>query len=175
MLFFSHSNSAILESVRLEQLIDQALELVACDYDLKKRCDFGANQVLREYDRELPAVVMNRSEMEHALINLIKNAVHALPPDSPEREARITVRTARKGECATIQIEDNGCGMSPEVSRRMFEPFFTTKELGVGTGLGLAVTYAVVVKNHHGSIEVDSTPGQGSKITVTLPILAGLA
>ena len=172
MMFFSHKNSAILEPVHLEQLIDEALDLVACDYDLKKRCEFRSDQIVREYDRQLPVLVLNRAEMEQALINLIKNAIHALAGCRPGETPRITIRTRRNGAWASTQIEDNGCGMTPEVKRRMFEPFYTTKDVGVGTGLGMAVTYAVVVKNHHGSIEVDSAPGRGSKVTVNLPLAA---
>jgi PAS domain S-box-containing protein len=173
MMVFSLQPCAMLEPVRLEELIDQALDLASCDYDLKKRCDFGNCQVLRDYDAELPEVVVNRAELEQALINLIKNAVHATFPCREGQTPLITVRTLQSGGYAGIQVQDNGCGMSPEVSRRMFEPFFTTKEVGVGTGLGLAVTYAVVVKNHHGSIEVDSSPGAGTTITLKLPMVPG--
>ncbi len=170
MMFFSHSDSALLEPARLDQLLDQAVDLVACDYDLKKRCEFRTSQIVRDYDPTLPALMVNRAELEQALINLIKNAVHALTPTPEGRTPRITISTRQNGSYAAIQIEDNGCGMTPEVRRRIFEPFFTTKDVCIGTGLGLAVTYAVVVKNHRGSIEVDSTPGVGSKVTVNLPI-----
>lgn len=173
MMFFSHRESALLEAVRLDELLDQAVDLVGCDYDLKKRCDFRGEQIVREYDPAVPAVVMNRNEMEQAMINLLRNAVDALVPSREGETPRITIRTVLDGSWACVEIEDNGCGMTPEVRRRLFEPFYTTKKVGVGTGLGMAVAYAVVVKKHHGGIKVDSTPGRGSKISVRLPVMEG--
>ena len=110
------------------------------------------------------------AEIEQAMINLVKNAIQSLYPAREGYEPRVTVSTRKKGGFAVFEVDDNGCGMSPEVSRRIFEPFFTTKEVGAGTGLGLAVVYAMVVKNHHGSVEVESVPGKGSKFTVNLPL-----
>jgi len=171
MLVFSHRNAPLSEGVRLDELLDQAVELVLCDYDLKKRCELKSEQIVREYDPRIPAVVMNRSEMEQAMINLIKNAVHALFPPRPGVIPRVVIRARQNGAWASVQIEDNGCGMPAEVKRRLFEPFFTTKEVGVGTGLGMSVTYAVVVKNHRGRIQVESAEGEGTKMTVHLPLL----
>jgi signal transduction histidine kinase len=171
MLVFGHKNAPLSEAVRLDELLDQAVELVLCDYDLKKRCELKSEQIVREYDPRLPAVVINRSEMEQALINLIKNAVHALFPPREGVTPQVVVRARQNGAWASVQIEDNGCGMPPEVQRRLFEPFFTTKEVGVGTGLGMSVAYAVVVKNHRGRIQVESAEGKGTKMTVHLPLL----
>jgi signal transduction histidine kinase len=71
---------------------------------------------------------------------------------------------------AVLEIEDNGPGMDEATRMRIFEPFFTTKEVGVGTGLGLSVAYAIVTKGHHGTIEVRSQPGEGSRFVVSLPV-----
>jgi signal transduction histidine kinase len=69
-----------------------------------------------------------------------------------------------------IKIADNGSGIPPAIKGRIFDPFFTTKEPGKGTGLGLAISYQIIIQ-HHGKIEVNSTPGQGTEFTITLPIL----
>jgi signal transduction histidine kinase len=71
---------------------------------------------------------------------------------------------------ALMEVEDNGHGMTEEVRRRVFDPFFTTKEPGVGTGLGLSVSYMIVTRNHKGLMEVASTPGNGARFTVKLPL-----
>jgi signal transduction histidine kinase len=68
-----------------------------------------------------------------------------------------------------IKITDNGSGIPPAIKGRIFDPFFTTKEPGKGTGLGLAISYQIIIQ-HHGKIEVNSTPGQGTEFTITLPI-----
>ena len=70
-----------------------------------------------------------------------------------------------------VEIEDNGSGMTGAVRKRVFEPFFTTKDVGVGTGLGLSVSYFIVVENHGGRMAVESSPGVGAKFTVMLPLV----
>ena len=69
-----------------------------------------------------------------------------------------------------IEVEDNGPGMPPEVQRRVFEPFFTTKPPGVGTGLGLSVSYFIVTRSHKGRMRVESAPGEGTRFIVELPV-----
>ena len=69
-----------------------------------------------------------------------------------------------------VEIEDNGPGMEAAVRKRIFEPFFTTKTVGVGTGLGLSVSYFIVTENHGGTLTVSSTPGAGSRFTILLPV-----
>jgi signal transduction histidine kinase len=69
-----------------------------------------------------------------------------------------------------LKVADNGPGMTEDTLRRIFEPFFTTKEVGVGTGLGLAVSYTIITRNHGGSIDVESSPGNGACFTILLPI-----
>ena len=76
----------------------------------------------------------------------------------------------REERYALIEVEDDGHGMKGEVRRRVFEPFFTTKEPGVGTGLGLSVSYMIVTQNHKGLMEVESKPGKGARFSVRLPL-----
>jgi signal transduction histidine kinase len=80
------------------------------------------------------------------------------------------VRTRCSGAQAIIEIADNGPGMEENIRHRIFEPFFTTRDIGVGTGLGLSVSYAIITNNHQGSIEAWSQPGEGARFTIRLPI-----
>ena len=82
---------------------------------------------------------------------------------------RAALRLRRDREFIRLDVEDNGPGMDEETRKRVFEPFFTTKDVGVGTGLGLSVSYFIVTSHHGGTMTVDSTPGQGTRFTLRLP------
>ncbi len=84
--------------------------------------------------------------------------------------AQFILRTFSRGSLVRIEIEDNGPGMDEAVRRRAFEPFFSTKEPGMGTGLGLSVSYFIITDNHHGAMSVESTAGRGSTFISTLPV-----
>ena len=84
-------------------------------------------------------------------------------------EPTITAATKNLGDRVEIRIRDNGTGIPPEVKEKMFNPFFTTKPAGEGTGLGLSISYDIVVKQHSGSIEVDTEPGEFTEFTIVLP------
>jgi two-component system, NtrC family, sensor kinase len=97
-------------------------------------------------------------------MNLLVNAAQAIID-----RGTITIACGTREDEVWIEIEDTGCGMAPDVARRIFDPFFTTKPVGQGTGLGLSVSYSIV-KRHGGRIEVDSTPGRGTRFRVWMPI-----
>jgi signal transduction histidine kinase len=80
----------------------------------------------------------------------------------------MTVRET--GKNVSISVKDNGCGIPAEIRDRIFDPFFTTKPVGTGTGLGLSITYKIIHDLHRGSVEVDSEPGQGTNIILTIPV-----
>ena len=103
--------------------------------------------------------------LEQVLVNLMSNAIHAIPPERTDGEVR--VEAVREGDTVRLRVSDNGVGMSREGQQRLFEPFFTTKEQGVGTGLGLSVSLGLL-RTIDGTIHVESTPGQGSTFTVEL-------
>jgi two-component system NtrC family sensor kinase len=99
------------------------------------------------------------------------NSAHALADAGRDTETgRITIKTAEVDGCAEFTFEDNGCGIPQEILDKIYDPFFTTKEVGRGTGQGLAIARAIVVDKHSGSIEVRSTPGEGTCFTLRLPI-----
>jgi len=122
------------------------------------------------FEPDLPLVPMVPSEIEHVIYNLVKNAVQALAANPPERPRRLTITVRRDPNQLVLELQDNGPGMGEAVCRRIFEPFFTTRPPGSGSGLGLSVAYMIVVKNHKGSLTVDTAPGKGACFTVTLPL-----
>ena len=135
-------------------------------HDLKN----GIN-VRREYDKSLPKIYAQGSELNQVWTNLIDNAIDALAEKAGAGKGEITVRTARDGSFALIDIIDNGPGIPPEVKGRIFDPFFTTKPVGEGTGIGLDTVYRIV-RQHHGDVRVDSHPGE-THFQVRLPISHG--
>ncbi|PBJ81903.1 sensor histidine kinase [Lysobacteraceae bacterium NML93-0399] len=112
----------------------------------------------------LPMIECLQSELNQVFMNLLLNAGQALG-----EQGTITVRTCHEPGQVWVEIEDTGTGIAPDVMQRIFDPFFTTKSVGKGTGLGLSISYGIVAK-HHGRIEVDSTPGAGSRFRVILPV-----
>ena len=84
----------------------------------------------------------------------------------------IKITTLQADKYVKVSIADNGKGISEAVKQNIFEHLFTTKKVGKGTGLGLAIAKSIVVEKHHGSLDVNSTPGQGTEFVITLPILA---
>jgi len=170
MLHFSRRGDARLETVDLATMLDRTLELAASDYDMKKTYDFRNVELVREYAAEIPPLTMKRLDMEQVILNILKNAAQAMSPVVTGRPPRIHLRTHREGDRAVIEIEDNGTGMDEATRLRVFEPFFSTKEVGVGTGLGLSVAYAIITNGHRGTIDVLTQPGQGCCFIIKLPL-----
>jgi PAS domain S-box-containing protein len=169
MLTFARYSETHRAPTDLREVLDTAVRLAASDYDLKKRYDFKHFQVDREYDDHLPPVPCDRSAIEQVLLNLLKNAAQAIT-ETGRAPHRIWLRTRREGTCARIEVEDNGPGMDEATRRRVFEPFFTTKPVGLGTGLGLSVSYFIVTEQHHGSMSVESSAGHGARFVIRLPL-----
>ena len=111
--------------------------------------------VVKEYDRSLPKVPAYAGELNQVWTNLIVNALDAMAG-----QGTLTLRTGTDGECAVVEVADTGPGIPDELRSRVFEPFFTTKPVGQGTGLGLDVSYRIVVKRHGGDLRVTSEPGR---------------
>jgi signal transduction histidine kinase len=154
---YSHLDRAPVEDVDVHDGLESTL--VMFSHKLKK----GLNLV-RDYDRTLPKVCAHSSELKQVWTNIIHNAVDAM-----EGKGTLTIRTARDGSCVLVEIGDTGPGIPKELQRRIFEPFFTTKDVGQGTGLGLDISYRIVVRRHKGDIKVESEPGD-TRFQVRLPI-----
>lgn len=126
-------------------------------------------RVVKDYDRSLPDVPAYPAELNQVWTNLIDNAVAAM--GSTEGEGTLTVRTAREGDRLLVEFRDTGPGVPEDIRGRIFDPFFTTKPVGEGTGLGLDISWRIVVHKHHGSLEVESVPGD-TRFRVLLPLTA---
>ena len=131
-----------------------------------------AKSSLRKIDIEkrlgdIPSITCSPSQVNQVLLNLVTNSAQAM--DKPRGRIIVSTRIAGPAEVA-IEVEDNGKGIPPEALPKIFDPFFTTKEVGKGTGLGLSIAYKIV-SQHGGRIDVRSTVGVGTTVTVTLPVV----
>ncbi|MBL1084679.1 cyclic nucleotide-binding domain-containing protein [Streptomyces actinomycinicus] len=126
-------------------------------------------EVVKEYDRTLPPVPAYPAELNQVWTNLVDNAVSAM--QSGGGEGTLTVRTALDHDRLLVEFRDTGPGVPPEFKDRIFDPFFTTKPVGEGTGLGLDISWRIVVNKHHGSLRVESVPGD-TRFQVLLPLTA---
>lgn len=126
-------------------------------------------KVVKDYDRSLPKVPAYPAELNQVWTNLIDNAVSAINEDGGE--GALTVRTALDHDRLLVEFRDTGPGVPPEIRDRIFDPFFTTKPVGEGTGLGLDISWRIVVNKHHGSLQVESVPGD-TRFQVLLPLTA---
>jgi PAS domain S-box-containing protein len=161
--------------VNLNALVDESLNLAyhgarAENQEFKIRLE-------RSFDPTTGEVDLFPQEITRALLNLISNGFYAATKRKAkigfdEYEPTLSVATKNLGNSVEITIRDNGGGIPPEVREKMFNPFFTTKPPGEGTGLGLSLSYDIVVKQHAGSIEVDTQPGEFTEFKVILPRMA---
>lgn len=173
MLEFCRKSDVTHQAADINALLDKAVELSRFDYDLKKKYDFKSINIIREYAQDLPEVYCTSAEVEQVILNLLKNAAQAVVQRNETGAVpTITLRTALDGGLLRIEVQDNGVGMSDAVRKRVFEPFFTTKDVGEGTGLGLAVSYFIIVTKHGGSFDVQSQPGNGARFIMRIPLSA---
>ncbi len=142
----------------LNQIIKEGL------YFLESRCAKEGIKVERQLAEDLPEVTADPAQMTQVLVNIIVNAIQAMPGGG-----QLTIQTEASAESVTLNIEDTGIGMEEKVVKQIFLPFFTTKDIGKGTGLGLAVVHGIVT-SHGGSIHVSSKVNEGTRFTIKLPI-----
>jgi PAS domain S-box-containing protein len=155
---FSHAGELGHQTLELPPLLDSVLRVAAPQLS-------PGSPVERDYG-EVPLVHGAPQELKQVFLNLVINASQA-----SDDGGVIRVVTRREGGCAVVLVEDQGCGMPPEVISRIFEPFYTTKPVGEGTGLGLSISYQIV-HSHGGGISVESQPGSGTRFRVELPAAA---
>lgn len=122
----------------------------------------GVN-IKREYAEKLPRIQAFASELNQVWTNLIDNAIDAM-----EGKGEISIRSRQEGDWVIVEVEDNGPGIPKDIQRKIFDPFFTTKPIGKGTGLGLNITYNIIVNKHRGDIRLTSKPGK-TNFAVWLP------
>lgn len=171
MSSFSTSGESVVEFCSIHEIVDEALTLAHNDFSLKKKYDFRNIVIDVDLPEDLPSVPVSRSEIEQVIFNLVKNAGQAMfDVRDRGRTPRIRISGSAGGQMLMLTIDDNGPGIPDEIRSRVLEPFFTTKAAGIGSGLGLSVSYYIIVKRHRGSFRIDSDPGRGTTFTLTLPL-----
>ncbi len=155
----SGSNSTW-DVANLNNCLDSALTIA--NNEIKYRADIVRDLAV------IPDIECIPAQIAQVFLNLLVNAAQAI--GDPAERGTVTLRSGCRGEkLVWVEIADKGCGMTPEQLKRIFDPFYTTKAVGVGMGLGLSISHGIVAR-HGGSIEVQSTPGQGSSFCVVLPV-----
>ncbi len=159
LLNFSRQRGLHLEPTSINHSLRHVVELAA--YQLRK----GGVEVRLELDSAEPRVMADHFQMEQLFLNLVLNALQAMPGGGD-----LALRTYRQDAVVVAEVRDTGSGIPEAIRERIFDPFFTTREVGEGTGLGLAVSDSIVA-GHGGRIEVESQVGKGTVFRVSLPLL----
>ncbi|MBW1901787.1 MAG: PAS domain S-box protein [Deltaproteobacteria bacterium] len=160
LLAFSRHSKIIIQSHRIEEIIERTLVLIAHDLDMKDI------RLIKEIESDLPDIRCDFRQIQQALLNLMSNASESM---SNGGTLSVSAKCPERDEFVEVTISDTGCGISEENLKNIFEPFFTTKEEGKGVGLGLSVVFGIITK-HNGSIEIESKPEEGTSFKVKLPV-----
>jgi two-component system NtrC family sensor kinase len=172
MLLHSRAGSGEHRPVNINSLVEESLNLAYHGARAEKQ---GFNITLeKSFDPAAGDVDLYPQEITRVLLNLIANGFYAATKRKAQAgresfEPILAAATKNLGDRVEIRIRDNGAGIPPEVKAKMFNPFFTTKPAGEGTGLGLSISHDIVVKQHAGSIVVDTEPGQFTEFKIVLP------
>jgi PAS domain S-box-containing protein len=158
LLDFARQSPPALRQLNLNDVVNRAFDLAAHSAELQHV------QIVRELDPSLPNLMADFDQLHQVCTNLILNAIQAMP-----QGGKLTLRTSVSNGQLKIEVQDTGCGISPENMRKLFTPFFTTKHEVKGVGLGLAISYGII-QRHHGRIEVESKKGEGTTFTIYLPL-----
>jgi two-component system, NtrC family, sensor kinase len=160
LLSFARSSNPEREVINIHEAIGDVLNFVVQHSDLDKV------EIIRDYDINIPPILINERKIKQVFMNLIMNAKHAVGKTGT---IKVTTKLDRPKNRAYIKVIDTGYGIEKKNLSRIFDPFFTTKPTGEGTGLGLSVSYGII-KNHDGEILVESKRGKGSTFTIVLPV-----
>jgi len=168
---FSRQSQMESQAVDLHEVLENALALV------RDPLDKASIKVRRQYEGACPRIIGDANQLEQAFLNLITNAIDAMEAQdegtlSVGTRSRHSAGNGDRSSTVEITITDTGPGIPPEHLPRIFDPFFTTKPPGRGTGLGLSICYGIV-KDHGGTIHVESRPGEGTRFTLVFPCTTG--
>jgi len=172
MLQHSREGTGEHRRVDINALVEESLNLAWHGARAEKQ---GFEITLKQFfDPSDGEVDVYPQDIRRALLNVISNGFYAATKrveaaNDGDHEPVVVASTKNLGDRVEIRIRDNGTGISADVKDKMFNPFFTTKPTGEGTGLGLSISHDIIVKQHAGSIEVDTLPGEFTEITVILP------
>lgn len=162
---FSRMDEAEYKPVNIHEGIDNTLLIL--QHRLEETSERQAIQIIKKYG-DLPLVECYAGQLNQVFLAILTNAIDAL--DIKDNLRQITIRTAViELEGVEIAIADNGPGMSEDIQQRIFDPFFTTKPIGKGTGMGLSISYQIVVEQHSGKLSCVSVPGRGTEFVIQIP------
>ena len=171
MLLHSREGSSEHRPISINTLVEESLNLAYHGARAEKK-DFNIT-LQRDLDPAAGEVDLYPQEITRVLLNLISNGFYATAKRRMQSDGAyepvLTASTKDLGDHVEIRIRDNGTGISPEVQEKMFTPFFTTKPAGEGTGLGLSISHDIVVKQHAGTIDIDTRPGEFTEFRIVLP------
>ena len=172
MLLHSRQGSGEHRSVDINALVDESLNLAYHGARAEKQG--FAITLEKSFDPAAGEVDLFPQELTRALLNLISNGFYAATKRKADAiggdyEPTLSAATKSLGDSVEIRVRDNGTGIPPEVREKLFNPFFTTKPAGEGTGLGLSISHDIIVKQHGGSIDVDTEPGEYTEFRIVLP------
>lgn len=170
MLGFARKTDSIKEVNNITGILEDTIELMQNDFDLHSKKDINNIKIHKNYNPEenIP-VFCEKSKLQQVFFNILQNASDAMAEYKEEAQPRINIEIFRTPGWIQLTIQDNGPGMDEATRKRIFEPFYTTKSNKDGTGLGLSVSYFIIVENHGGKLEVESSPHQGSRFIISLP------
>jgi signal transduction histidine kinase len=161
---YSRMDSTAYKRVSVEKNLEATIQLL--------KHEFNAKDILleRDYARPSKKVDCNPGQLNQVFTNLLNNAIYAIKHrEKPSEKGCIRIITQVNPNYFVVTIRDNGMGMSAKTLSKIYDPFFTTKDVGEGTGLGLSISYGII-RNHQGSIQVDSTLNKGTSFRISLPI-----
>ncbi|MGD2181299.1 PAS domain S-box protein [Lusitaniella coriacea] len=167
---FSRLDEAEYKDAEIHQGIDSTLMIL--QHRLKETSEYPAIEVLKEYGK-LPPVQCYPGQLNQVFMNIIANAIDALEERKKSRTPSricITTELIEAQQAARITISDNGSGIPEAVGNRIFNPFFTTKKIGKGTGLGMSISYQIIVERHGGQLTYHSVPGKGTEFFIQIPL-----
>jgi signal transduction histidine kinase/ligand-binding sensor domain-containing protein len=172
MLQHSRNNSGDKQATDINLLADEYLRLAYHGLRAKDK-SFNAT-LLTKFDEGLPKITVIPQDIGRVLLNMFNNAFYALQQKQKnagvDYKPTLSLSTSTKDNMVEISVKDNGTGMSPHIKDKIMQPFFTTKPTGEGTGLGLSLSYDIVVKGHSGKIDVLTREGEGTEFVITLPL-----
>lgn len=154
---FSRLDEMVINQINLPKEIDTTLNILHTKIK-------GKIEIVKEYEEDIPVVEGYGGQLNQVFMNILDNACYAI-----KDTGTIYIRLCKNEKDVIIEFEDTGCGMNKEQLGKIFDPFYTTKPVGVGTGLGMSISYKVM-QRHNGTISVESTEGKGTKFRIQIPV-----
>ncbi len=172
MLGFARESKNKVQLSNISELLNKTIQLSTTEYDINKKIDFKAINIIKEFDENIPTIHCEPSKIQQVILNLLKNAAEELLYNGTvsDSQPQIIIRAFNLKDNICIEVEDNGKGIPEEVINKIFNPFFSTKPQGRGTGIGLSLSYFIITNNLHGEMDVTSSNERGAKFTIKIPV-----